>query len=456
MAKYKLEMNGGKKMLYAICEDFFPDVEKKLNRIAKKCEKHGNGFTFEIKGEEIRAIKKHEANVFDPDAPVEYFKFILIDVEGTAKIDNWECVAVLEYHECGNIIRRINTEIDIPEHFKHSENICEHCNSKRNRNNLYVIHNVETDDWKQVGGKCLELYTSGLNMEYVAAFMDGIAELETYDNFVDYGMCNRKYYSVKDIIAYAHEVIGKIGYFNSQSDLPTKFFVRQLVFYSLDYAIIHINKELYRNAFSFQFSKADFFKPDTADTVKKIIEYYQGLEDTSEFLHNVKVMLSEGYVNAKNIGFLCYLPEGYAKHFQTEEKKAKIKEEQEHAEFFGEVGKRYTEKVKTAECVTSWVTQWGITRIYKITLVSGENLVWKTSNPLFDYEAIPNWLENAKKINLNSFDWTGIYDLWDDGKRAWVEHKMFIDTISFTVKDHKEYKGEKQTEVTRCKRKYKA
>ena len=41
-------------MVYAIYEDFFPEVEKKLNRVAKKCIKHGNDFTFEVKGEEIR------------------------------------------------------------------------------------------------------------------------------------------------------------------------------------------------------------------------------------------------------------------------------------------------------------------------------------------------------------------------------------------------------------------
>ena len=76
-------------MLYAIYEGFFADVEKKLNRIAKKCAKYGNEFTFDIVGKEIREIKDED------DFTVNY-KFILVEVEGTAKIDDWECVAVLD------------------------------------------------------------------------------------------------------------------------------------------------------------------------------------------------------------------------------------------------------------------------------------------------------------------------------------------------------------------------
>ena len=394
-------------MVYAIYEDFFPDVEKKLNRIAKKCAKHGNPFTFEVKGEEIRE-KYNPENLMK-----EYHKFILIEVEGTAKVDNWECVAVLEFHEVGNIIRKINTEIDIPERFKHSENICEHCNSKRNRNNLYVIHNVETDEWKQVGGDCLKLYTFGLSMEYVVAFLNGITELEEYNNIVGSG---KKYYSVQSILAYAVEVIAKTGYFNSNSNLPTRSLVEWLIFNHLGKAIEGMNNELARERMLVSFSAKDFFKPDTSDTVNAIIEYYKGLEDNSEFIHNVQVMLNEGYVLAKNIGYLCYLPQGYAKHIQMEIEKAKrLSEKHEH---FGEVGKRYKDKaVQRVDFLTSWATEWGTTFLYKFTLENGEILVWKTSHSLFA-------------------------ELPDDCE---------CDKITFTVKGHEEYRGIKQTEVTRCK-----
>lgn len=391
-------------MVYAIYEDFFPEVEKKLNRVAKKCVKHGNDFTFEVKGEEIREKFNDEIN------QMEYFKFILIEVDGTAKIDNWECIAVLENHEIGNIIRRINTEIDVPERFKHTDNICEHCNSKRQRNNLYVIHNVQTDEWKQVGGSCLRLYTGGLSMEYVAAYMDGIMALEENDGI--FGAGRKVYHSVNDVLSYAVEIIGKTGYFNAQSNLPTKVLVNWCLYNPIYKAIEIINHDLMEARMDVWFDHKDFHKENTYSVVEEIIDYYKNLEDNSEFVHNVQVMLNEGYVQSRNVGFLCYLPEGYAKHIQKEAKKAQRIE----TEYFGEVGKRYKDKViKFVNLVTSWETQWGCTCIYKITLEDGSVLTWKTNNGLY------------------------------------LDRNEDFDKITFTVKEHKEYKGEKQTEVTRCK-----
>lgn len=389
-------------MVYAIYEHFYPDVEKKLNRIAKKCKKHGNDFTFEIKGEEIKESYNKELDI------TEYHKFIMVEVEGTAKIDNWECIAVMEVHDIGNIIRRINTEIDIPERFKHTENICEHCNTKRQRNNLYIIHNTKTDEWKQVGGNCLMLYTHGLNMEYVSAYMDGITELEEHNGIIGHG---KAYYNVKDIISYAVEVINKTGYFNANSAIPTKYLVSELMHNGLNKAIEEINEQFTDARLNVRFCNNDFHKDNTKTTVEEIINHYKNLEDNSEFIHNIKVMLSEEYVLARNFGFLCYLPEGYAKHIQKEVEKAKKVE----TKYFGEIGKRYKDKIiQDVTLITSWETQWGITCIYKIILEDNSILTWKTNSSLY--------------IN--------------EGEK--------FDKISFTVKEHKEYKGEKQTEVTRC------
>jgi hypothetical protein len=140
------------------------------------------------------------------------------------------------------------------------------------------------------------------------------------------------------------------------------------------------------------------------------------LEDNSEFVHNIKVMLDEEYVLAKNFGFLCYLPEGYARYIKKEEERRAEEAKKVETKYFGEVGKRYKDKVISyITLITSWETQWGATYIYKIVLEDGSILTWKTSN--------------------------GLYLL--DKNEA-------FDKISFTVKEHKDYKGEKQTEVTRC------
>lgn len=402
-------------MVYAIYEEFFPDVEKKLNRIANKCMKHGNPFTYEIKGEEIREIKKVVEFGGVKVCNAEYYKFILIDVEGTARIDNWECIAVLDIHDVGNIIRKINTEVVIPERFKHTENICEHCNSKRNRKNLFVIHNVETEEWKQVGGDCLKLYTNGLNMEYVTAFIDGITELEEMNGRIGEG-CGKRYYSVQNVISYAVEIINKIGYFNSESCCPTKRLVMFMMnnFKTFRENVSDVNDELRHYKINARFDCEDFRKSETESFVNEIINHYTNLNDDSEFIHNIKVLLNLEYVQSKDFGFLCYLPEGYARHIQKEIERAK-RMENNH---FGEVGKRYKDcNIQNVDTIASWYTEWGVTCVYKITLEDGNILTWKTNKSIF-----------ADMMEGEEFD-----------------------KITFTVKNHGEYKGEKQTEITRCK-----
>lgn len=399
-------------MQYAIYEENLPMLEKKLNRIANKCKKYGNDFVFEIVGEEIREQENKDTG------KNEYFKFIIVEVEGTAKIDNWECIAVLEQHETGNIIRRINTTIEIPARFQQTENLCEHCNSKRQRKNLFVIHNTETNEYKQVGGTCLLDYTSGLNMEYVTAFLNGITELEE-NNGVFPAMRHVPLYPVDEILGYAVELIEKIGYFNSDSQLPTKYLVGNFCNERLDKAIEYINSTFKHHGLKVEVCKEDFLKEDTESKVEKIIDYYLSLENNSEFINNVQIILKEGFVSRKNLGFLCYLPQGYSKHIKAEQERI-IKEEKRKAQVenschYGEVGKRYKDiQVEKIEQIASWITDFGMTYLYKIT-INGYDLVWKTSNDLY---------------------------LADD---------EIFDTIAFTVKEHKEYKGEKQTEVTRCK-----
>ena len=391
-------------MKYRIYEEFYENVEKKLKRIERKCKKYGNDFVFKVVGSEIEKVDN------------KYYKFIIVEVEGAAKINNYECIAVLENHEHGNVIRKINTEIELPERFMNTSNICEHCNSNRRRNELYVVYNNETNEFKQVGKNCLMLYTNGLNAEYITSYIDGIVELEEFDGVVIDG--SKYYISNEEAIGYATEIIDKVGYFNANSNCSTKELVVEMtdIAYGFKNRIENLNRTLKDNGHTKRFNIEDFNKEDTKEKTKKIIEYYLSLEDNSEFINNVKVILRDGYVSYKNLGFLCYLPKGYSKHIEKEIEKEKqniIKKESKH---FGEVGKRYKDiNVCNIENVASYDTMYGAIYVYRIVLEDGNVLVWKTSN----------WLSNKDIESVKG--------------------------ITFTIKNHSEYNGVKQTEVTRCK-----
>lgn len=387
-------------MQYKICEDFYEKVVKKLKSIEKKCKEYGNPFIFKVVGNSIEEVNG------------TYYKFIIVEVEGTAKINDFECVAVLENHEHGNIIRKINTNIDIPQRFMFSDNQCEHCNTKRKRNTLYIIHNTKTNEFKQVGKNCLMLYTNGLNSTYVTSFVDGVTTLQECNGVVGVGV--KHYISVKKVIGYALETINKIGYLSANSNCSTKNLVSILINErcSINKRVKSANNYLKNYYNTKLFNDDDFNKEETKETVEKIIEYYLSLKNNNEFINNVQVILKEGYVEHQNLGFLCYLPRGYAKYIEEENKK-KLDEK---SCYFGEVGKRYKDiNLYSFENIASCETMFGIMYIYKIILEDGNVLIWKSSSHI----------SNNDIMNVNA--------------------------ITFTVKSHDVYKEVKQTNITRCK-----
>jgi hypothetical protein len=400
-------------MQYEIHEDFYPEVEKKLKRVAKKCAKYGNDFVFEIVGDKMRKDRKK---------PWVYHRFIVVEVEGTAKINGWEFIGVMEIMPGGNIIRLCNTEIEVPERFYHSANVCDHCHTERKRNNLYIIRNTETGEFHQVGGHCLNLYTNGLDMENVASWLDGIAELEEFDG-VFYTGSGTKYSAVEDVLQYATVIIEKMGYLkvdNYGDNLSTKQLVTNMLGYALidnrlDTKVDKLNEMLRNHRYNdVSFSKSDFvgnakYNSELDKKVESIIAYYKSLEPNSTFIHNIQTIIDAGCVSYNNLGIMCYCPEGYFKHQEREIERAK-RAQLKH-EYWGEIGKRYKNiPVKEYKRVASYETDYGLMMIWNIVLQDDTVLTWKTSNYISD-------------------DTTA---------------------ISFTVKDHSDYKGTKQTIITRC------
>lgn len=401
-------------MKYAICKDYLEKVEKKIRRIAKKCQRYGNDFTYTVGDEYTKETK-------DEFGRKRYYTFVDADVEGTAKINDWEFIATMEIYPQGNVIRKYNTEIDVPDRFIHTENVCEHCNSKRFRNNLYIIHNVETDEWKQVGKNCLALYTHGLNAEYVAAWMDCVTELEDYNGHS--GIHGNEMIDIREVIGFAAEVIDVIGYRNADKELPTRVFVRDMLARDPSYDRIKwMNKSLMAIGSPKRFQISDFYKKETEERVEKIIEYYKDLEDNSEFVRNIKLMIEIGKVTYRSLGYVCYMPEGYrraqikAEERRLEAEKRKTEREAEVNGHFGEIGERFKDvKVKKMVCLSVRETMYGISYFTKIVAEDGRVFYWSGSGFIQDRD---------------------------------------IDTVSFTIKSHDHYKDIDQTKVTRCKIKY--
>lgn len=394
--------------VYAIHEGNWATLERKLNRIASKCAALGAPFVFEVVGEEFRTEKVHGQDVTA--------RFILIKAEGVARVDDWEFVATIEYHDGGNIIRRYNDNIVLPERFRTSGNVCEHCHTARPRINLYIIHNTKTDEFKQVGGTCLSLYTHGLSLEYVTAWLDGVDALEHFDGVYDpEQVSNFNYYNVREVVAYAAAVIKKTGYLKACDCYPTRNIVAALLGYgTLPSKLAIVNDGGYLPK-GIKLTADDMAVSDSE--IDTILDYYSNLSDSTEFVHNIKSAISAQWVKPANLGILCYTPEGYYRHVAAEQERKKREEQKdiERHEHYGEEGKRYKgASVKSVREVAHYSTEYGITNIYNVMIDDNIVLTWKS----------------AKEISTEK----GAYS-----------------KIDFTVKCHGDYNGTPQTLVTRCK-----
>ena len=115
----------GEAMKYAIYEGNIDRLEKKLKRISNKCKAYGCDFHYEQTGEEFRELKDEKGNKHTA-------RFVLVEAEGTAIINDWEFIAELEHTENGNIITGV-AGVEVPERYYTSKPMCEHCNSKIGR-----------------------------------------------------------------------------------------------------------------------------------------------------------------------------------------------------------------------------------------------------------------------------------------------------------------------------------
>lgn len=390
-------------MKYAIAEANFETLTKRLARVENKCKKLGCSFSFKTVGEDFR-------NVRIEDGTYHTEKFILVETEGIARVNDWEFVATLEHKATGNIVRVFNTTVELPVRFYTAGPKCEHCNSDRYRKDTYVIHNTMTDEFKQVGRSCLRDFTDrALSAEAIANFMQYFEALEE-SNWVGSSRGER-YEKTLYALTIGKEIINKTGFVSRRAvEEHTTAAVCTTASEVSGYLIDAKEREKLTRKYD--------INPDSKeskDFAEKALEWVRSTEATFGYLWNVKLAVSGEYLALRDLGLAISLLAAYFKAMETEKERLARearKAAQPKSEWLDRpVGFRFTTPVDGAEYVTCYETEFGITRIYKF-FIGNNVLVWKTGT---------------------------------------IIKTESVKTLTATIKEFNEYKGEKQTIVTRCK-----
>lgn len=382
-------------MTYWIFEDNVERLEKHGRRLAKKA---GRPVIVATGKSEIRTEGKRS---------LRYVEFWADD--SIIRKDGWRYVATIEHKVGGNVIRRYDESAPpIPDVYRTAAPHCDHCHTDRDRKDTYLVYNEENETWAQLGRSCLREYTGGLSPDAVAAWVSLWDELISCAAPIGSGYS--EYYKTDEILRIASEIIRLHGYAPTRCpedvDPYTWVSTRERVSDRWRSERGLLSHALFgRDAWDRIYADNDRGYDAESVDLSGLYEWAEGLSG-SEYSENVRVLCAQPYVEARDIGILCSVPHV----FQRSQRKQK--ENKGGSRYIGEVGKRIEVSVKDGHCVASWETVYGTTYLYRWTTEDGGVVTWKTSKGLRESE---------------------------------------ITRLVGTVKAHTEYRGTKQTELTRCK-----
>lgn len=370
-------------MIYQIPDSKLTKLEKQCKRISNK----GALIIFNI-GEpcEIHAVNNDKVVI--PGHEVE--------VEGSYVINGWEFVATIDHTPLGNIIRCINSDLekDIPERYKDCGPECEHCHRIRSRKDTYLVHNLETNEWKQVGKTCLKEYTGGLDSEVCAAAAAFFTVCEEADYFEDdgvYGFNSNKYISSDEFKKYAYPLVKQNGYKKDVTvDVTLDAMFGRGVYYNEQTPEVAADEE-----------------------IEEVNKYAESVSDDQYgYFRNAKLAWAKKFVEYRDLALLASFIGTY---FKNKAELAKQETNSRATKYVGNVGDKIQIEVKSIR------------------------VLYRKSNSMFSYYAEPSSVYEIIDNDGNTFICYSTKDL--------LNAKL----LKATIKGYNDYRGIKQTIITRAK-----
>ena len=398
------------KTVYQIREDNNESLKEKINKLKKTANKlNCLPITCNILEEEIREIKEE-------GKPAKYHKYYHVEIKGESPvISGYKFLGTIQHEEAGNILRIVpgNDNIDLT-HYRTVKAICNHCRTNRRRKDTYLIQHETTKEIKQIGKSCLKDFLGHSNPQQIASYLEYLLNMEEYikeELFLRDGS-NKTYIETITYLNFTAECILRFGFISK---------TKQRELYDQGYDNIPLNtaSRVFNIMFPMPRVEPEFKEEDISEkalTLAKnsltwaINELEPGNND---YLHNLKIAVASEYMNTRNAGIIAALIPTYQREVEKIKVKKQEKKEKQQSNYVGNI-KDKIQKELTLIKEFIFETEYGIMHIYKFKDAENNIYIWKTS-------------KNIGK---------------EEGEKT---------KIKGTIKDHSEYRGEKQTVLTRCK-----
>lgn len=383
---------------FTIIEDVQPMFNKKIQELNKKARKLG--------------VKEIECEVVSEriEVGVKYLD-VKVDFE-VIKMSGYKPVAVIEHtYSDANIVNKIDFSVEIPEKYFTIKSVCEHCNSNRRRKTTVLLQD-EQGNLVQVGKSCLKDFV-GRDFNSTIAFYSAIECLQDFEDMLptECEVHVHKYLDVKKVLQMGIAVMEKEGYVNKQTSLELGESQTGQKAWTFCEDVFTGRKIVSKHAQHY----LEVYRQDVPEEVEQIIDWVNTSNNDSEYMTNVKTIINAGVVKGAHSNILVSIIPSYRRFKEKQHEQAK-KQELNQAnltnEWFGEVGKRLDLELECIGCVST-EGFYGITYINKFLDNEGRLFVWFTGT---------NSFELGEKVKLKG-----------------------------TIKEHSEFREQKQTILTRCK-----
>jgi hypothetical protein len=375
---------------------------------------------FDCKRTEDKHRDTDNCDGFVPGTP-RYFH--ICNVTGPAvRLEGYEFLATLQHETAGTILRTVpgatiaDGELD---RFRTVKPHCEHCKVRRYRKDSFVVRHIESGETIQLGRNCVGKYIGGgASPKAIAALAELMIELrDVGDEESEWvGGSSERYAWLPLFLTFVATSVRLNGWTSrsvAREDdrrIATADHVWWMMFPGSD----HKSKEEAR-AFRQQVSAADRQVAINAMLLagKKLVNAGR----LNDYEHNLRISLASQFVTGRKAGIVASLIGWYERAVGIEAKKRAEREARKAARLaskhLGTVGERQEfGTVTLTRVVDSESEQWGVSHGHFFTDVEGNILVWWTS---------------SKRLDVGT-----------------------TYTLRGTVKKHDDYKGTKQTVLSRC------
>jgi hypothetical protein len=364
-------------------------VSRRLDKLVKKAAKYGNpdiGYSF-------GATRIEEVVTDSGPCKVEY---IDINVYGEApKIGDWQLLARVEIAKnlSENLIHTVpGSDIQLDSGYRTHDGHCDHCNTNRPRNDVYVL--TDGDTQIAVGRTCLRDFLGIDDPKAIVSRAQFFEEIRSFEADDELDFRGASIFLLKEILSVSAASIREVGYVsraraNETGGETTGEFVKG-------------NQCGYRG-YDIEVTEEDRI------WAEKTIEFFRSTDQfDNDYMNNIRVLMETDIVDLKHIALI-------ASAVITVQRALAPKQETKESNFIGEVKQRLK----------------GLTLILDRIIYLGSGYYGSSYLHLF------------KDSDGNAFSWV-------TGNKMMIAEGTTIN-VDATVKQHKEYKGTKQTVLTRAK-----